>query len=239
MGKQINSALILFQVHCCKGIVTGKALDDGGLAAAVYYSHYCGDDSAVVHIQDLYVHHLLDEAILVLAVAMSCPWTTCTLWRSSSSTETGPVASTSTSTTTTLGLRHRHLFLPERRDMPGHVRKDAPSGAVGGGAVAAPPLRMRSQVRLQFVEPPLATTPAPGPERPRAAARHAAQCEDMSRLAPSAAPVRASIKPGGKFIVFADRVGPHNFTARGAPVLRSRATVHAIRTVLCPDCGEY
>ncbi|KAK3931239.1 Oxygen-evolving enhancer protein 3-1, chloroplastic [Frankliniella fusca] len=384
---------------------------------------------------------LAEEAVLLaLAVAMSCPWTTCTLWSSSSSTETIPVASTSTSATTTPGLRHRHLFLPERRDMPGvahatdgvvcgeqraprrwrrdaawsrpgvlallyvgllagswtqlalaaalparpgpppgpppgsttdassarrypwtfdnpqqsavppppqrrpaapmdgrtrprpspgppppapatagslapaagrprsrgfsqssltgggggggrargggggggggggawcasedvgsrayasttvfegkarsrsapgpggsyfvtfvvqHVRKDAPSGAVGGGAVAAPPLRMRSQVRLQFVEPPLATTPAPGPERPRAAARHAAECEDMSRLAPSAAPVRASIRPGGKFIVFADRVGPHNFTVRGAPVPRSRASVHAIRTVLCPDC---
>ena len=121
-----------------------------------------------------------------------------------------------------------------------HVYKDGQLAAVGG-AVAAPSLRVRSQVRLQFVEPPPAASP--GPPGPRAAARHAAQCEDLSRLAPAvteaaAAPVRVNVKHGGKFIIFADRVGPHNFTVRGPPLPRSRTTVHAIRAVLCPNCGE-
>lgn len=120
-----------------------------------------------------------------------------------------------------------------------HVYKDGQRAAVGG-AVAAPSLRVRSQVRLQFVEPPPVASPAP--PGPRAVARHAAQCEDLSHLAPAAetaaAPVRVNVKHGGKFIIFADRVGPHNFTVRGPPLPRSRTTVHAIRAVLCPNCGE-
>ncbi|XP_014253959.1 protein vein isoform X2 [Cimex lectularius] len=48
--------------------------------------------------------------------------------------------------------------------------------------------------------------------------------------------VRTNIKRGGKYIVFVNGVGPHNFTTLGEPVFRSRKNLQAVKDVLCKNC---
>lgn len=84
-------------------------------------------------------------------------------------------------------------------------------------------LRLRSQVRLQF--------------REKVGAVAGKKCgQDYNST--SAGVVRANIKRGGKYLVFVNGVGPHNFTVLGEPVFRSKKNLQAVRDVLCRDCGE-
>jgi hypothetical protein len=51
--------------------------------------------------------------------------------------------------------------------------------------------------------------------------------------------VRTNIKRGGKYIVFMNGNGPHNFSALGEPVIRTEKNVMAVKQVLCHNCCKY
>lgn len=82
------------------------------------------------------------------------------------------------------------------------------------------PLRVRSQVRLQFRE-----------RRGQEPSTPCRQSYDWEKQ-----PVRTNIKRGGKYIVFVTGVGPHNFTLLGEPVFRTRKHLQAVRDTLCETC---
>ncbi|XP_071438587.1 pro-neuregulin-2, membrane-bound isoform-like [Hetaerina americana] len=86
-------------------------------------------------------------------------------------------------------------------------------------------VRRKSQVRLQFMTPPNeAGTATP------------ASLEAGGPQPGGPWPVQANIRRGGRYVVFARKIGPHNYSATGEPVQRSRKILAALQDVLCDNC---
>ncbi|XP_046393766.1 protein vein-like isoform X2 [Ischnura elegans] len=86
-------------------------------------------------------------------------------------------------------------------------------------------VRRKSQVRLQFMTP----TSEAGTATP-------ATLEGPPQPPGGSWPVQANIRRGGRYVVFAKKIGPHNYSATGEPVQRSRRILAALQDVLCENC---
>ena len=51
--------------------------------------------------------------------------------------------------------------------------------------------------------------------------------------------VEADVKPGRRYMVFANSYGPNNFTAVGAPLVHTKRTLKEARSILCHRCGKF
>ncbi|XP_039293671.1 protein vein-like isoform X1 [Nilaparvata lugens] len=90
-------------------------------------------------------------------------------------------------------------------------------------------LRLRSQVRLHFKE---RTSASGGDSSPQ----DAPCLQSYNFTMRPGELLRTNIKRGGKYLVFAKGVGPHNFSVLGEPVFRSRKNLKAVKEVLCDKC---
>ncbi|RZF40342.1 hypothetical protein LSTR_LSTR006951 [Laodelphax striatellus] len=89
-------------------------------------------------------------------------------------------------------------------------------------------LRLRSQVRLHFKERTSSTSDSSPQDAP---------ClQSYNYTMRPGELLRTNIKRGGKYLVFAKGVGPHNFSVLGEPVFRSRKNLKAVKEVLCDKC---
>jgi len=50
--------------------------------------------------------------------------------------------------------------------------------------------------------------------------------------------VEADVKPGRRYMVFANSYGPNNFTAVGAPLVHTKRTLKEARSILCHRCAR-
>ena len=51
--------------------------------------------------------------------------------------------------------------------------------------------------------------------------------------------VEADVKPGRRYMVFANSFGPNNFTAVGTPLVHTKKTLKEARSILCHRCGKF
>ena len=97
------------------------------------------------------------------------------------------------------------------------------------GSQLAPAADYTWQVRLQFLKPMTSST-----ANSTVLSRKQKSKKSEKRRCVTA----ADVKPGRRYLVFAESWGPNNFTAVGAPLVHSKRALKDVRSVLCHRCGQ-